>query len=169
MLPLETQCHSHYHLYPLYFMLFKIWLLSNIKQWLMQCCMITIVAWLLPCSMSCTWQVICASVCLSVDLSVCPVFNIYLSRLYKYVTRVTPYNWKLRGRKNFHKFWRFVAIHESFLHKIWKRGIFWHRNSKQSAQFILAKVFFFSHQFTKVFSCKVPAIWYLHIWNCKLS
>ena len=49
-----------------------------------------------------------------------------------------------RGR-NFHKFWGFVAICESFLHKVWWRGVFLCGTSEQFVKFFSPKIVFFTN------------------------
>ena len=58
-----------------------------------------------------------------------------------------PVQWETFEGENFCEFRGFVAIRESFLRKIWGRGILWHNKSEQSAKV-------FSDIFTKVFSLK---------------
>ena len=58
-----------------------------------------------------------------------------------------PYSRKLLSEKTFTNFavlW--LAIRESFLRKIWERGVLWHSKSEQSVNIF--------HQFAKVFSLK---------------
>ena len=47
--------------------------------------------------------------------------------------------------ENFRKFHRFVAICESFLHKIWSCGVLWHGKSEQSTKPFSAKIAFFTN------------------------
>ena len=45
LIPLKTCCHIHYHIYPFHFMLLIIWLLRNIQQFSVQCCIWTLAIW----------------------------------------------------------------------------------------------------------------------------
>jgi len=50
-----------------------------------------------------------------------------------------------RIAENFCEFRGFVAICQSFLREIWRRGVLWHGTSEQSAKVFSAKIIFFTN------------------------
>ena len=83
-----------------------------------------------------------------------------------------PYSGKLE-EENFHKFHGFMAICESFIRKIWGRGVLWHSKSEQSVKVLSMKIVFFtnSHKFSpSSVSCyTVISGWECHhTWWCKI-
>ena len=47
--------------------------------------------------------------------------------------------------ENFCEFRSFVAVHKSFLHKIWERGVLWRGTSEQSMKVFPAKIVIFTN------------------------
>ena len=72
--------------------------------------------------------------------------------------------WGLTTRiaENFCKFRCFVAIHESFLCKIWGRGVLWCGKSEQPVKFFSSKIVFFTN--LRIFFPQMfPAIQYMYM------